>query len=389
MRLHTIVAILLAPAVICAQATYVVDLANGPGTNFREIAAAAATVPSGSTLRVRAGSYAPATIDRKALTVLCDTGTSVAGLIVSNTAAGQAVVVRGLGVNGAVTISNALGLVHLDGNGATIVHWLPLMIFSSPQVSLRDYSVAALGSLFGSIACQVTDSTLVAENCVFAGGDGFPIPSQLCWGAAGAGILARLSEVILSHCRVQGGNGGAACGTTYPGAPAIDLDTSALRVVGSPGDLLAGGTNGAQQQSSLLGTGSARLDPRIPLTGTVPVGNGITWSAVTMADVRSTGAPPGGALAATWSGTAGNVIAIAVGFPGPPVHLPNLVDPIWIDLQHVHVVYAGTGPAAGLTVQVGVPNHPGLIGLAVLWQSAGLGVGSQLEVSNPSIAIVD
>src|SRR5437762_9224013 len=37
--------------------TFIVDAANGPGTNFTEIATAVAAVPDGAVLMVRAGSY--------------------------------------------------------------------------------------------------------------------------------------------------------------------------------------------------------------------------------------------------------------------------------------------------------------------------------------------
>jgi len=50
--------------------TFIVDAANGPGTNFTDIATAAATVPDGAVLEVRAGNYGSFAITSKGLTVL-------------------------------------------------------------------------------------------------------------------------------------------------------------------------------------------------------------------------------------------------------------------------------------------------------------------------------
>ena len=51
--------------------TFVVDVANGPGTNFTSIATAISAVPDGATLLVRPGVYAEAIrIDGKGLKIL-------------------------------------------------------------------------------------------------------------------------------------------------------------------------------------------------------------------------------------------------------------------------------------------------------------------------------
>src|SRR5262245_22482850 len=88
--------------------TFVVDAGNGPGANFTSIAAAIAAVPDGATLLVRAGTYAPFTVDAKGLTILGDPGVVVGGSVaVRNIAAGQAVTIRELQTSpGAVLVDN-------------------------------------------------------------------------------------------------------------------------------------------------------------------------------------------------------------------------------------------------------------------------------------------
>lgn len=54
-------------AVVAPAQTFVVDASNGPGTDYTSLATATAAAPSGSTLRIRAGSYAGFVIDAKSL----------------------------------------------------------------------------------------------------------------------------------------------------------------------------------------------------------------------------------------------------------------------------------------------------------------------------------
>ena len=56
--MHTLRLFLFAVAALpIAAQTYVVDVNNGPGTNFTTLQTAITTVPAGSTLLVRAGNY--------------------------------------------------------------------------------------------------------------------------------------------------------------------------------------------------------------------------------------------------------------------------------------------------------------------------------------------
>src|SRR5262245_43767083 len=121
MCLRALVAGGLLLAALPAQ-TFIVDANNGPGTAFLDIATAVNSVPDGSTLRVRAGSYGGFSIVAKGLAVRGDPNVVITTpVFVSNTLAQQPVELRGLQWAPAATAStislscaNCAGLVLLD-----------------------------------------------------------------------------------------------------------------------------------------------------------------------------------------------------------------------------------------------------------------------------------
>ena len=90
----------LLAAVVPAQ-TFVVDVANGPGTNFTQIAAAVAYAPDGAVLQVRPGHYASFAITGKSLTIVGGPGVTFGemfsgSITIASLAQGQRVVLHGL-----------------------------------------------------------------------------------------------------------------------------------------------------------------------------------------------------------------------------------------------------------------------------------------------------
>src|SRR5262249_28568925 len=83
-------------ATVASAQTFVVDQANGPGTNFTTLVAAVAAVPDGAVLLVRPGTYAGFAISQKGLLVLADPGVTLSSdVTVSNTAPQQQTLLRG------------------------------------------------------------------------------------------------------------------------------------------------------------------------------------------------------------------------------------------------------------------------------------------------------
>ena len=58
--------------------TFVVDSAGGPGSSFTDLQTAIQTVPDGSVLRVRAGTYGAIDVFGKGVAILCDPGVLIA-----------------------------------------------------------------------------------------------------------------------------------------------------------------------------------------------------------------------------------------------------------------------------------------------------------------------
>lgn len=86
--------------------TYVVDAHNGPGTNFTDLPAAIAAVPSGATLHVRAGDYAAFRVSGKSLTIVGHADPMGAIPTVYVDVVTTAVTIGALGSSDAVTLSN-------------------------------------------------------------------------------------------------------------------------------------------------------------------------------------------------------------------------------------------------------------------------------------------
>ena len=347
--------------VVSAQ-TYIVDAANGPGTNFTDIAAAVAAVPDGAMLDVRAGAYAPFTIAGKGLSIFCASGVTLThqGFAVSGTSAAQTVVVRGVQIHlGYLVLANCQGPVVIEhcaffyqGFNA----WMPLDIYDCAQVHVTD---CALGGT-GSPAVQATNSTVMLRNSSLRG--------QNC-------LHAFSSTVDFVECVQQQINPGS----IILGSPAMFLQGSSVRLVG--------GSVAVSYGPCITGIGTARVDP----TASLNPGNGYPVSTIPlviapMPSVVATDGPLGGVVSTTMRGPMGELGALLVGLPGVPWSYPGIVDPIWLQ-PGSEGVCAFTVFAAGTPLQVtcAVPNVPAMRGMRFGWQGATYSPTSGLQASNPAI----
>nr|MCU0865993.1 hypothetical protein [Planctomycetota bacterium] len=296
--------VLLLTASAAAQASFVVDASGGPGSQFTDIQAAVQAVPSGSVLVVRAGSYSPVLINGKGLTILCDVGAAIASLTpfatgpfltVRNTPSGQVVAVSGLGFgpvgaqfHDGILVENAMGLVVLDGQGATVQPaafgiGATLRITNSSQVVIRDHELrggrqaSGFGPPSPQSGCVVVGSSVVFESCRLRGSDSLGASDQLRVGKAA--LAATNSRIELVATSVTGGNGLWTTGLSGPlqlsADPAVMATNAQLVVRGAAAHAIAGGIIPAAgafpsvQLDAIVGTGSLRIDPAIPVTGAV------------------------------------------------------------------------------------------------------------------------
>ncbi len=421
MRTQSLIALFLL-ASVSAQASFVVDASAGSGSQFTGIQAAVQAVPSGSVLIVRAGSYSPVLIDGKGLTILCDAGAVIAPpmflangpfLTVRNTQPSQVVAVSGLGFgpvgaqfHDGILVENAMGLVVLDGQGATVQPFSPglvatLRITNSSQVVIRDYELRGGeqlnpgGAPFPRFGCVVVGSSVVFESCRLRGSDSFGASDQLRSGKAA--LVATNSRIELVATSVWGGNGVATTGLSGPlqllADPAAIASNAQLVVRGTAVQAIAGGiapataTQPLVQLDAISGTGSLRIDPAIPVTGAVAASVLVT----TAPNARLTSNVPalGGVAAATCTGASGSLIVVALGEPSLASPFPGLSDPLWLGASNSFVVDFGVASAAGeFAVAVPLPGQTGLRGIAFVWQAAQLGPFSVAALSNPSATVI-
>ncbi|MCA8963601.1 MAG: hypothetical protein KDC48_01870, partial [Planctomycetes bacterium] len=247
----TLLLILAASAV--AQA-FVVDVNNGPGTNFTSLAAAIAAAPSGAVINVRAGVYnEPAfTISATSLTILGMPGVEVVlpanvPLRVEALGPTQQVVIERMRVRSAV--ATMLSIECLNNQGVV--------------------QLEALGSFLDPFGLVATDCDwLVAAECSFVG----------------AGVRSTNSSVVLEQCGVSRVSGIAVVQTggsvqlvettitgfaTFSGTvpPTYLLQGGDVRI--SADSAVASGSNIMTNQLGpcFSGNGTARVDPRAILTG--------------------------------------------------------------------------------------------------------------------------
>jgi hypothetical protein len=375
--------------------TFVVDAANGPGTNYVDVQAAVLAAPDGSVLLVRPGSYAPVTIDGKGVTVLADSSFTIQGsLQILNTQPQQRVLVRGFvifGYGNNVVLSSAAGPVTVDAAGQTLSShgWgqFGLGVYSSQQVVIRNCGVQ--GAAYAP-ACVVSNSSVVFENCVLMGAPSM-LTSQGGGPLATPGLYATGSAVQFVHSSAAGGAGFVwswmGIPMSMPAAEAITLNGGSLRAMGLPTHAIAGGTHPTQPQSpSITGTGVARVAPAISLSG---LPTGVSLTRPPMPSLLADSAAPGGVLTVQRAGPPGVLCVVVVSLRAVPSSVPWLPDPIWLDMPGMLVEAAGIAPASGVfTVTKVVPNNLSLSGFEFVWQSADLDATGVLAVSNPSPSVV-
>ena len=340
--------------------TYIVDQANGPGTNFTDLSVAASTVPDGAVLLVRPGAYGAFTIAAKGLSVLFDAGATSDGATIVGTSAQQSVLVHGMRSPGlaSLTCSNCLGLVLVVDCGDVTWFFLPLML----NVSGCDRFHAAQCTFGGSGGIGATLNT---SRCVF----------RACKIAGYTGMSTTSGSVQLVDCSVDAVNG-------YPTGPAIWMNAGDVRIVG--------GRCTTWLQTNIAGTGVLRVDPTVTFSSVSSsspwIDPGIQFTTVPMPAVTANDASLGTNITATMRGPNGDVGALLVGLPGLPLLVPGFADAFWLQ-PGTEAVCAFTVFAAGvpLAVTYAVPNVPAMRGMRYCWQGASYGAANGLQASNPAI----
>ena len=207
-------------AVVLSAQVFVVDAANGAGTDFIDLPAAAAAVPDGATLRVRAGSYTPFTLDSKGLVfvgegaVLLDRAGEV---VLRNTQRNQTIVMRDIGLpqQGTLRIVNTLGPVvlercHRSTGSFIVVTDITAQLAANVQRLGCNFDPRALVFLHAIVpVVAATDSSVSLAECRLTSNPG--VLEFVRGSTGGVGLSLLRSRAVLSRCTIVGGAGGPGC----------------------------------------------------------------------------------------------------------------------------------------------------------------------------------
>lgn len=372
-RTTSTLALLLTASTSIAQ-TLVVDSANGPGTDYTDLAVAAANAPDGAVLEVRPGFYfGPITVAAKSLAILCEPNAVIVGdqfgsaLNVSGLTANQTFTLYGAKMQTTLQSFSFFAELRFANNaGPVLVEQLStqtgnfrtrISASSCAQFLVRNSTFA--GALFVESSRTTLEATTIVQNAT----------------------LTAAATVVGGELQVCGGQLAGLSGFTT--SAAVELQSGAqLRLLGNA--TLSGGGGpfgGSPTAAAVIGVGTVRIAPSVTLnTGPIPFGANVTVSTVAMPHVTTTSSPLGTPIDVTLDGQNGLIGLIVAGAPSTPLTAPVFGDAWWID------PIAGTPLMAGFTPfssNVAIPANPALVGRRLVFQ--GLTWNATIfDASNPS-----
>ena len=220
MPLRTVVAVLSLTAVATGQRTWIVDAANGPGTDFVDLPPAVAAASDGDRILVRGGVYSPTTIS-KALRIQgalsTQFATPFAALIVENIPAGRTVELTSLQMNqaagaglliracrGTVTLRDVLGtafpaIAIADADYVAVSGRSGEIAATHATLSIVDGRVESLRD--NGVALTATAAEITVADAEILGGPSHPSGSPLVLGP-GTGIQMSGGQLRLASSAV-------------------------------------------------------------------------------------------------------------------------------------------------------------------------------------------
>jgi len=368
-----IFAVLLIPAALTAQQTWVVDANNGTGTHFTDFPAAFAAVAHGDRVLVRPGSYNPGRLD-KAVRLVAEAGAVVTlnrtDFLITGIPAGRVCAVQGLQFQSRF-LATASVCVH-DNSGP--------VVFANVRVELQSGHIGihvartkavTLTDVVVRPQLTVEESELSATRSYFG-----PYPT----GPVTVGVSGYKARLDLTHCIAAGFNGFGHA----PGTPAVQVASTSLVIRGDSSSVYIGGTYGGNSWSpSITGNNDSTLvtDPAVVLSPAPQKMLSITTQR--LAALCAYGGRLGGTLDIDLFSPAAHVYALAVALPAAPFDLP--FGRQWLDLPSEIILLFGVQGASEFTRHTyPVPGAASLRGLALGFQALS-GTGAVLELTNPVI----
>ncbi|MBK8978743.1 MAG: hypothetical protein IPM29_22825 [Planctomycetes bacterium] len=394
--MHALTAFALTIGLVTAQArTWVVDAANGPGTDFLDLPPAIAASGIDDLILVRAGSYSEFRVDH-GVRILGQGLVRCAGVDVGPVPGGQTLALTNLEVTarlfvGGIAVRGATGLVLLQDLRIPAGPLLSLSRF--PGLVVRDAAsvIVTGGSYYGVPAVQVVDSTLSLCGTELTG----DWSSSFLGGTIttnSPGLRSFGSRVLIARSRVTGGNGASSLFLTREGQPGIDAQSSDLTIAGSTDMVVTAGrrAGGTPTPAVLANGGAVTVDTHAVLYGfDAPPIDGtatITWRR-TPALVLSGGAL-GGTLSLDATCPYGGLMSFLVSTPTTATPLPPL-GTLFLDRSAMFDALVSILNGERATASFTVPNLGALQGVTLGFQAIHAEVsGGTVALSNPAIAVL-
>jgi len=348
-------------AALGAQTTWVVDLANGAGSHFRDLPAAVAAASAGDTILVRAadplfwGRYAPFSTN-KGLTIVGERtpspptiATGATSVRVDRLPANQSFCMVGFDVyrgdEFSVEVTDCQGPVHLE---ALRMFEPGLFAPRAPAVTATRTALLTLHGveLFGTPAAVVATNSHVVLSDATLGITSLGLGSGAC-------VQATDSVVEVAWPRFAAIN-----------AVAIDITRSRLVLCGDAGSFVQGGFSIPPFTPAILASGGTVVaDPAValnPSTGPLGIAGTATVRAQATPSTVVRGAVRGATATILTAAPAGSVVGVAVGVPAPPfpLNLPGgalVADPTTLTTVALGTVGAGGIYSVALPVPASLP----------------------------------
>lgn len=387
-----------------AAQTYVVDAANGPGTQFTDLPAAVAAAPDGATLIVRAGAYGPIDLDGKGLTIVGGPGVMLNSILapaiqVKNLAAHQSFALRGAFMGWAFQsvqadfVNNAgrVLLQEFSYSNATspfLASWgspppKGIRIVNCAQVLLHGCVVSA------NDAVDASGSRVDIEGCTLAGtGTITVVYHQPAFGGT-PGLKLANSVVRIAASSVTGGPGPA---PSLPPAVGVQMTGSSV-FLGAGASLVAGAPiNFGMPVSAISGTGTLVQDPQatiVALGGANTISGAVTAATRPWPSVTSSGGRVGTSAQASVRGATGELVLLCVSFPASPWTDPRVQGQLWLDNALLQVAALGVqGSGAPVAFSATLPNATALVGRPRAWQAVSWSAQYGMQASNASLFVL-
>lgn len=361
------------------RSEWIVDPANGPGTSFTTVQAAADAAAPGDILRLRAGNCGPLSTAKPLVILGVPAAASVLGPIdVHSLPAGSEFVLRDASYPFAssavppVQLTGCTGRVVLQNVQPTFRFGVPFEVwFSMAVTDCADVDLVNCG-VTKNRAVVAMRSSIRLLGCAFSVGVQEVSPT-----GGYSAVDAGQSDLWL-------------VGTTCFGGPGNVLNGYGLRAV--DGTIHLGGSSNGQSVVSNYGASPRGLsivrthvvrDPNFSFVSGIDNINGVV-DVRPLPIVRATGSV-GGTATATLSVTGSDVSILTFSAPTPPQQVPGLGE-LAVDPTFVFAVAFGV-PGTTLATSFQVPNQIALIGAGLAAQGVA-SIQGQLTLSNRALLVL-